>query len=220
MLIPGLFKKFNATYIFKIICFLIFVEWLYRELELLLVIRPTQISETQMKKRSSHVPDIFLCLNKGLKDDVLEDYGYHSQAAYWLGHGSLNNKSFFGWSGLEDEDPYILQEKIMLLSNDSHVASAQFTSVEDDNITVKDAIIEVTPQLVTFGKCLKLSKHQSQENITYFYLVLKSSLCLIGMGCRILLKNSNTKYHLLIPQEMTYISKNMFHMINSLFTFL
>ena len=103
MVTHRLLKDINPTNLFKILCFLVFVDWLYEELKLLLVTRPTQISEKQIKKRSSDVPDIFLCLNKGYDINALRDHGYSSQAAYGVGIGFLNNKAFVGWSGLEEK---------------------------------------------------------------------------------------------------------------------
>ena len=102
---------------FKLICTLLTVYLICRELFNFLIVKLTITSIEEETLKSVDIPDVVICLEPSFDFGILKKYGYITDTYY---RGSMDGKSFTGWNGRENETKSsneILEEALVVKSH-------------------------------------------------------------------------------------------------------
>ena len=111
-----------------------------------------------------------LCFEPGFDPKVLEQNGYNADTYY---RGSMDQKSFVGWNGGENENKSskdILEEVLATkgqLLNESTFVQAYFTEDYDNWVPAE---VKMRTLAYPIGRCLSISYPPSHKNLHTLYV--------------------------------------------------
>ena len=115
---PHLIKRaFRENWLLKLICSLVAAWFIYDELRIFFIDRPTSNSDEITRIGSEIFPDILICPILPLDLAQLATRGYLHYFGYYLGL-DLPQTTFIGWGGVGQEEPTALLDALSMMDEE------------------------------------------------------------------------------------------------------
>ena len=141
---------------FSLICTLLTITMVYRELYTFIIERPTTISKEEGILGMDDLPEVVICSEPGLDLRSVDKYGYLRDTYY---RGSSDGQKFIGWNGLKNETSAkdILEEALRLKNTSLLISDhkvRQGVGFTEDHVTFVSPNISLRTFVFPYGRSI------------------------------------------------------------------
>ena len=155
-------KHLTLVTVFKLVCISFTSVFLFQELEIYFLLKPTVTSSITEPLHSQNIPIILACADPAMNSTVMAQNGYsHDNFFYALGI-LIGGRNSHGWNGNSSGISTDLLDKMSTLEKANDIKAWEIKSAWS---RLKRAATKLTPFIYPNGKCIQVShKYDALRN--------------------------------------------------------
>ena len=155
--------------IFSLICTILTGYLIGRALFSFVVTKPTSTSDEIVKFDAETFPNVVICGDPAIDQNLSRRYGYQEPSVYWLGQNGSYGENFVGWNGVEGQkNSTELRDDLLNMKMENNLISTNWYVLQDGGYESNYPSAEFIMVTFPFGRCQILRPPQDQEISGYW----------------------------------------------------
>ena len=133
------------------------------------VTKPTSTSSEVVKLDAENFPDVVICGDPAIDQNLSRRYGYDEPAIYWLGQNGSYGGNFIGWNGVEGQrDSVELRDDLLNMKMGNDLVSTNWYVLKAGGYESNNPSAEFRILTFPYGRCQLLKPPQHLEISGYW----------------------------------------------------
>ena len=134
-----------------------------------MVTKPTSTSSEVVKLDAENFPDVLICGDPAIDQNLSRRYGYDEPAIYWLGQNGSYGGNFIGWNGVEGQrDSVELRDDLLNMKIRNDLVKANWYVLKAGGYESNNPLAEFRILTFPYGRCQLLKPPQHLEISGYW----------------------------------------------------